>query len=95
MVIMDYIPYGKQWIDDDDINEVVSVLKSDWITTGPKIKEFEDAICTYIGCEYCITVSRQVHLILQFNHWICQKEVRSLPHHLRLWRHPMLLSITA
>ena len=57
MVIMDYIPYGKQWIDDDDINEVVSVLKSDWITTGPKIKEFEDAICAYIGCEYCITVS--------------------------------------
>lgn len=54
---MDYIPYGKQWINDDDINEVVSVLKSDWITTGPKIKEFEDAICAYIGCEYCITVS--------------------------------------
>lgn len=54
---MDFIPYGLQWIDDDDINEVVNVLKSDWITTGPKIKEFEDALCTYIGCEYCVAVN--------------------------------------
>jgi UDP-4-amino-4,6-dideoxy-N-acetyl-beta-L-altrosamine transaminase len=54
---MDFIPYGLQWIDDDDINEVVSVLKSDWITTGPKIKEFEDALCTYIGCGYCVIVN--------------------------------------
>jgi UDP-4-amino-4,6-dideoxy-N-acetyl-beta-L-altrosamine transaminase len=56
-VIMDFIPYGSQWIDDDDINEVVSVLKSDWITTGPKIKEFEDALCAYIGCKYCVAVN--------------------------------------
>ena len=54
---MDFIPYGKQWIDDDDINEVVSVLKSDWITTGPKIKEFEDALCSYIGCRHCVAVN--------------------------------------
>jgi UDP-4-amino-4,6-dideoxy-N-acetyl-beta-L-altrosamine transaminase len=54
---MNYIPYGKQWIDDDDINEVISVLKSDWITTGPKIREFEDALCTYIGCGYCVAVN--------------------------------------
>lgn len=54
---MEFIPYGLQWIDDDDINEVVSVLKSDWITTGPKIKEFEDALCAYIGCGYCVAVN--------------------------------------
>lgn len=54
---MDFIPYGRQYIDEDDINEVVHVLKSDWITTGPKIKEFEDALCSYIGCSYCVAVN--------------------------------------
>lgn len=54
---MDFIPYGTQWIDDDDINEVVKVLRSDWITTGPKIKEFEDALCAYLGCRYCVAVN--------------------------------------
>ena len=52
-----FIPYGHQWIDDDDIDEVVKVLRSDWITTGPKIKEFEDALCSYIGCRYCVAVN--------------------------------------
>jgi len=52
-----YIPYGRQWIDDDDINEVIKVLRSDWITTGPKIKEFEDALCAYIGCRHCVAVN--------------------------------------
>jgi len=54
---MDFIPYGTQWIDNDDINEVVKVLRSDWITTGPKINEFEDALCTYIGCSHCVAVN--------------------------------------
>jgi UDP-4-amino-4,6-dideoxy-N-acetyl-beta-L-altrosamine transaminase len=54
---MDFIPYGLQWIDEEDIDEVVSVLKSDWITTGPKIKEFEDALCSYVGCRYCAAVN--------------------------------------
>lgn len=54
---MDFIPYGRQWIDDDDIEEVVKVLRSDWITTGPKIKEFENAICSYTGCRYCVAVN--------------------------------------
>jgi dTDP-4-amino-4,6-dideoxygalactose transaminase len=31
---MSFIPYGHQWIDEDDIDEVVEVLRSDWITTG-------------------------------------------------------------
>lgn len=54
---MNFIPYGTQWINDDDINEVVKVLRSDWITTGPKIKEFEDALCSYIGCRHCVVVN--------------------------------------
>jgi len=54
---MDFIPYGMHWIDEEDINEVVNVLRSNWITTGPKIKEFEDALCAYIGCRYCVAVN--------------------------------------
>lgn len=52
-----FIPYGRHSIDDDDINEVIKVLKSDWITTGPKIKEFEDELCAYIGTKYCVAVN--------------------------------------
>jgi UDP-4-amino-4,6-dideoxy-N-acetyl-beta-L-altrosamine transaminase len=55
--IMDFIPYGIHWIDEEDINEVANVLRSNWITTGPKIKEFEDALCAYIGCRYCAVVN--------------------------------------
>jgi UDP-4-amino-4,6-dideoxy-N-acetyl-beta-L-altrosamine transaminase len=52
-----FLPYALHWIDDDDISEVVKVLKSDWITTGPKIKEFEDSVCTYVGCKYGVAVN--------------------------------------
>ena len=45
--MMNFIPYGKQSIDEDDINSVVEVLKSDFLTTGPKIKEFEDKSKAY------------------------------------------------
>jgi UDP-4-amino-4,6-dideoxy-N-acetyl-beta-L-altrosamine transaminase len=54
---MKFIPYGHQWIDEKDIAEVVKVLKSDWITTGPKIAEFEDALSSYIGCKYAVAVN--------------------------------------
>ena len=54
---MKFIPYGHQWIDEEDIKEVVNALKSDWITTGPKVKEFEDKICEYIGCKYGTAVN--------------------------------------
>lgn len=48
------IPYGRQWIDEDDIQAVVSVLKSDYLTTGPVIGEFEEAICAYTGAKYAV-----------------------------------------
>lgn len=54
---MDYIPYGKQIIDDDDIAAVVSVLKSDYLTTGPKIAEFEQALCEATGAKYAVALS--------------------------------------
>ena len=51
---MRIIPYGHQWVDESDIKEVTKVLKSDWLTQGPKIKEFEDALCKYTGaCAIC------------------------------------------
>lgn len=54
---MRFIPYGHQWIDNDDIKEVVKVLKTDWITQGPRIKEFEEALCKYTGAKYAVAVS--------------------------------------
>ena len=54
---MKHIPYGCQQIDSNDIKGVVEVLKSDWITQGPKIKEFEDSLCRYTGAKYAIAVS--------------------------------------
>ncbi|MFT8320856.1 MAG: UDP-4-amino-4,6-dideoxy-N-acetyl-beta-L-altrosamine transaminase [Bacillus sp. (in: firmicutes)] len=52
-----YLPYGKQWITDDDIEEVVKVLRSDYLTTGPKISEFEQKIAQYVGAKYAVTFS--------------------------------------
>ena len=51
------IPYGHQWIDEKDIKEVVKVLRSDWITQGPKVEEFERAIAKYCGVKYAVAVS--------------------------------------
>jgi UDP-4-amino-4,6-dideoxy-L-N-acetyl-beta-L-altrosamine transaminase len=61
-----FIPYGRQDINDDDINAVVDVLKSDFLTTGPKINEFEEAIAKYCGAKYCVAVSNgttALHLV--------------------------------
>jgi len=51
------IPYGKQFIGDEDIQAVVEVLHSDWLTTGPKVEEFEKAITGYTGSQYAVAVS--------------------------------------
>lgn len=48
------IPYGRQWIDEDDIRAVVGVLQSDYLTTGPKVHEFEQAVCEYTGAKYAV-----------------------------------------
>lgn len=49
--------YGKQNIEDDDIQAVVEVLKSSMLTCGPKVSEFEKAICDYTGAKYCVAVN--------------------------------------
>ena len=51
------IPYGKQHITQEDINAVVDVLKSDYLTQGPKITEFEEAFATYVGSKYAVAVA--------------------------------------
>lgn len=52
-----FIPYGRQQIDEDDIQAVVDVLKSDWLTTGPKVAQFEEAVAGFVGAKYGIAVS--------------------------------------
>ncbi|MCF6465225.1 UDP-4-amino-4,6-dideoxy-N-acetyl-beta-L-altrosamine transaminase [Clostridium sp. Cult2] len=52
-----YLPYGQQWIDDDDIEEVVKVLKSNYLTTGPKAGEFEQSFANYVGAKYSVAIS--------------------------------------
>lgn len=54
---MNPIPYGRQHITDEDIQAVVDTLKSDFLTQGPKIKEFEQAFADYVGSKYAIAVS--------------------------------------
>jgi len=51
------IPYGKQSITQEDIDGVIDVLKSDYMTQGPKIVEFEQKFAKYIGCNYAVAVS--------------------------------------
>ncbi|MCK4788065.1 MAG: UDP-4-amino-4,6-dideoxy-N-acetyl-beta-L-altrosamine transaminase [Desulfobacteraceae bacterium] len=54
---MKHIPYSHQYIDLDDIEEVVKVLKSDWITQGPKVREFEQSLSDYCGARFAVAFS--------------------------------------
>ena len=49
-----FIPYGKQDITDEDIRSVTEVLESDFLTTGPKVPEFENIIKKYCSVEHAI-----------------------------------------
>jgi UDP-4-amino-4,6-dideoxy-N-acetyl-beta-L-altrosamine transaminase len=51
------IPYGKQNITDEDIAAVIETLKSPFLTSGPKVAEFEAAFAKYIGCKYAVAVA--------------------------------------
>jgi len=50
------IPYGRQSIDEEDIQAVVEVLRSDWLTTGPKVEEFERAFADFVGAKEAVAV---------------------------------------
>lgn len=54
---MKAIPYGHQHITDEDIQAVIETLKSDYLTQGPKIIEFEQAFARYVGAKYAVAVS--------------------------------------
>lgn len=51
------IPYAKQWIDEEDIKAVARVLRSDYLTTGPAVFEFEKEVTGYIGAKYGVAVA--------------------------------------
>jgi len=52
-----YLPYGRQWIDDDDISAVINVLKGDYLTTGPYVSIFEQEVAKYVGASYAVSFS--------------------------------------
>lgn len=51
------IPYGRQTIDQSDLDAVAEVLRSDWLTQGPKVAEFEKALASYCGAEHAVAVT--------------------------------------
>lgn len=56
-LLNEFIGYGKQYIDQADIDGVVAALKSDFLTTGPLVTQFEEAICKITKSRYCVAVS--------------------------------------
>jgi UDP-4-amino-4,6-dideoxy-N-acetyl-beta-L-altrosamine transaminase len=52
-----YIPYGRQCIEEDDIQAVAQVLRSDFLTTGPKAAEFEKTVAEYTGARHAVAIS--------------------------------------
>lgn len=57
MTIEHLLPYGRHSVDEDDIAAVVGVLRSDWLTTGPKVREFEEAFAKRVGARYGVACS--------------------------------------
>ena len=51
------LPYGRQSIDEADIQAVVDTLRSDWLTTGPKVNEFEEAFAAWVGARHAVSFS--------------------------------------
>ena len=52
-----FIPYGRQSMDDEDVAAVVEVLRSDWLTTGPVVEEFEKALAAEVGAKHAVAVA--------------------------------------
>src|SRR5438477_11022959 len=51
------LPYGRQSLDEKDIQAVVDVLQSNWLTTGPKVEEFEERFAAWVGAKYAVSFS--------------------------------------
>ncbi len=52
-----FLPYATQWIGEEEKREILSVLDSGWLTTGPKVKQFEDDFARYVGAKYAIALN--------------------------------------
>lgn len=52
-----YLPYGAQSISEEDVAAVTETLRSGWITTGPKVREFEGRVAEYVGARYAVALS--------------------------------------
>ncbi len=52
-----FIPYGRQWLDDEDVREVVKVLRGDWITQGPAVRRFEEMLAHLVESKYAVAFS--------------------------------------
>jgi perosamine synthetase len=52
-----FLPYGRQSLDEGDIQSVVDVLRSDWLTTGPRVEEFEEAFAGYVSARHAVSFS--------------------------------------
>ena len=64
---MKYIPYGKQFIDNEDKKSVLNSLSNDLITTGPFVKKFEKKLKKYLNCKYsyvCSSGTAAIHLAM-------------------------------
>ncbi len=48
------LPYGRQWIEDDDVAAVAACLRDDWLTQGPTIDRFEKALCEATGARFAV-----------------------------------------
>ncbi len=53
----EYLPYGRQWIDEDDITAVINTLRGKFLTTGPKVAEFERVLADYVGAKYAVALA--------------------------------------
>jgi dTDP-4-amino-4,6-dideoxygalactose transaminase len=65
---MTFIPYSRPVLDEEEINEVVETLKSGWLTTGPKVAQFESDFKSFVGAEYALAVNSAtagLHLALE------------------------------
>lgn len=52
-----FLPYGRQVIEEDDIAAVVEVFRSDWLTTGPKVGEFESEVAAFVSARHAVALS--------------------------------------
>lgn len=53
----EFLPYGRQWVDEADIANVAEVLRSDYLTTGPLVEQFEESLAAYTGARFASAVN--------------------------------------